>query len=60
MPLRMVINTESTVNYNNKLKKADSSMKLGVNLDVNISQQPAGIKHNLGKNKVQLPHTFKS
>jgi len=32
-------------------------MAPGVNSDVNIQQQPVGIKHNLGKSKVQLPHT---
>jgi len=60
MPSRMIINTESTVGYNNKLKKANLSMKLGVNSDVNIEQKPVGIKHNLGVSKVQLPHTVKT
>lgn len=60
MPSRMIINTESTVGYNNKLKKANSSMKLGVNSSVNIEQKPVGIKHNLGVSKVQLPHTIKT
>jgi len=58
MPSRMVINTESTVGYNNKLRKANLSMKLGVNSDVNIEPKPVGIKHNLGMSKVQLPHTL--
>ena len=35
MPVRMIINTESTVGYNNKLKQASTGMKLGVNNDVN-------------------------
>ena len=35
MPSRMVINTEGTVGYNNKLKRVTTSMKLGVNSDVN-------------------------
>ena len=35
MPSSMVINTESTVGYNNKLKHATSDMKLGVNSDFN-------------------------
>jgi len=35
MPARMVINTESTIGYNNKLKQAVSGMKLGVNNSVN-------------------------
>ena len=37
MPLRMVINTESTVGYNNQLKQATDAMKLGINNDVNTS-----------------------
>jgi len=44
----MIINTESTIGFNNKLNKANSSMKLDVNSDVNIEQKPVGIKHNLG------------
>ena len=59
MPSRMIINTESTVGYNNKLRKANSPMKLGVNLDVNIEKKSVGIKHNLGTSKVELPHTLK-
>jgi len=35
MPARMMINTESTVGYNNKLKQAVSGMKLGINNEVN-------------------------
>ena len=57
MPSRMVINTESTIGYNNRLKRVEPSMKLGVNLDVNLKTVPVGIKHNLGKSKVLLPHT---
>jgi len=30
MPAQMIINTESTIGYNNKLKQAVSGMKLGV------------------------------
>ena len=36
MPARMIINTESIVGYNNKLKQAKAGMKLGVNNDVNL------------------------
>ena len=57
MPSRMVINTESTIGYNNRLKRVEPSMKLGVNTDVNLKTVPVGIKHNLGKSKVLLPHT---
>ena len=57
MPSKMVINTESTIGYNNRLKRVEPSMKLGVNTDVNSKSAPVGIKHNLGKSKVLLPHT---
>ena len=57
MPSRMVINTESTIGYNNRLKRVEPSMKLGVNSDVNVKSVSVGIKHNLGKSKVSLPHT---
>ena len=57
MPSRMVINTESTIGYNNRLKRVEPSMKLGVNTDVNSKSVSIGIKHNLGKSKVLLPHT---
>ena len=36
MPARMIINTESIVDYNNKLKQAKAGMKLGVNNEVNL------------------------
>ena len=35
MLARMIINTESTVSYNNKLEQASAGMKLGVNNEVN-------------------------
>jgi len=35
MPARMIINTESTIGYNNKLEQAITGMKLGVNNEVN-------------------------
>ena len=57
MPSRMVINTESTIGYNNRLKRVEPSMKLGVNLDVNLKTVPVGVRHNLGESKVLLPHT---
>ena len=57
MPSRMVINTESTVGYNNKLKRATTNLKLGVNSDVNADGTvEVGIKHNLGVSKGKLPH----
>ena len=39
MPAKMIINTESTVGYNNKLKQAIPGMKLGVNNAVNQAQK---------------------
>ena len=57
MPSIMVINTESTIGYNNRLKRVEPTMRLGVNTDVNSKSVPVGIKHNLGKSKVLLPHT---
>jgi len=60
MPSHMIINTESMVGHNNGLKRANSNMKLGVNLDVNIEQKSVGIKHNSGTSKVELPHTTSS
>ena len=59
MPSRMFICTESTVGYNNKLKRATPNMKLGVNSDVNADGTVSvGIKHNLGVSKVKLPHAI--
>ena len=57
MPSRMVINTESTIGYNNRLKRVEPNMKLGVNTDVNSKSVPVGVRHNLGESKVLLPHT---
>ena len=57
MPSRMVISTESTIGYNNRLKRVEPTMKLGVNTDVNSKSVPVGVKHNLGESKVLLPHT---
>ena len=59
MPSRMVINTESTIGYNNRLKRVEPTMRLGVNSDVNVKSGPVGIKHNLGKSKVLLHHVVK-
>ena len=56
MPSRMVINTESVIGYNNELKRASHTMKLGVNPDINIVIKHVGIKHNLGRSKVKLLH----
>ena len=42
MPARMIINTASTIGYNNKLKQAASGMKLGVNNEVNPDTKKLG------------------
>ena len=59
MPSKMVINTESTIGYNNRLKRVEPSMKLGVNTDVNVKSVKVGVRHGMGKSKVLLPHAVK-
>ena len=53
----MVVNTESVVGYNNKLKKATSFMRIGVNSDLNIPVRRSAPKHNLWSRAVKLPHS---
>ena len=57
LPSKMVVNTESVVGYNNKLKKATSFMKIGVNSDLNIPVRRSVPKHNFGSGAVKLPHS---
>ena len=57
LPSKMVVNTESVVGYNNKLKKATSFMRIGVNSDLNIPVRHSAPKHNLGSGAVKLPHS---
>ena len=57
LPSKMVVNTESVVGYNNKLKKATSFMRIGVNSDLNIPVRRSALKHNLGSRAVRLPHS---
>ena len=57
LPSKMVVNTESVVGYNNKLKKATSFMRIGVNSDLNIPVRRSTPKHNLGSGTVKLPHS---
>ena len=57
LPSKMVVNTESVVCYNNKLKKATSFMRIGVNSDLNIPVRRSALKHNLGSRAVKLPHS---
>ena len=56
-PSKMVVNTESVVGYNNKLKKATSFMKIGINSDLNIPVRRSAPKHNFGSGAVKLPHS---
>ena len=45
MPARMIINTQSTIGYNNKLKQAlPGVLKLGVNNEVNPETKKAGLQ----------------
>ena len=56
MPARLVINTESTIGYNNQLKEATLGMKLGVNDDVNTSTKKVGVTHmGGGPPKIKRP-----
>ena len=57
LPSKMVVNTESVVGYNNKLRKATSFMKIGVNSDLNIPVRRSSPKHNFGSGAVKLPHS---
>ena len=57
LPSKMVVNTESVVGYNNKLKKATTFMSIGVNSDLNIPVRRSALKHNLGSRAVKLPHS---
>ena len=57
LPSKMVVNTESVVGNNNKLKKATSFMKIGVNSDLNIPVRRSAPKHNFGSGAVKLPHS---
>ena len=57
LPSKMVVNTESVVGCNNKLKKATAFMRIGVNSDLNIPVRRSALKHNLGSRAVKLPHS---
>lgn len=48
MPSNLPLNTQSTVWYNNKLKKESSDMKFGVNKSVNLNMKSVGVKHTNG------------
>ena len=57
LPSKMVVNTESVVGYNNKLKKATSFMRIGINSVLNIPVRRSTQKHNFGRGAVKLPHS---
>jgi len=57
----MIINTASTVGYNNKLKQAVSGMKLGVNNEVNPETKKAALKLMAGgPSKINPPNSHPS
>ena len=61
MPARMLINTESTVGYNNQLKQAVQGMKLGINNEVNTSTKKAALQLMAGgKSKINPPNSHPS
>jgi len=61
MPAQMIINTASTIGYNNKLKQAVSGMKLGVNNEVNPDTKKSGLKHMAcGPSKINPPNSHPS
>ena len=60
MPTNLVLNTQSTVTYNNNLKKATGNMKLGVNSDVNVDLKKVGTNNMDGgqsKNNRSTSHS---
>ena len=61
MPVSMIINTESTVGYNNRLKQAVPRIKLGVNNDVNSGTKKVGIQNmEGGPTKINPPNSHTS
>ena len=61
LPSRMIINTESTIGYNNKLKQASTGMKLGINNDVNSGTKKAALKlMDGGPSKINPPNSHPS
>lgn len=53
MPSNLLLNTQSTVEYNNSLKRATADMKLGVNRSVNLEMRLVGVwPMNRGPSKI--------
>jgi len=61
MPAQMIINTASTIGYNNKLKQAVSGMNFGVNNEVNPGTKKAALKLMAGgPSKINPPNSHPS
>ena len=61
LPARMIINTESVIDYNNSLRMATDDMKLGVNNHVNQGAKKASLKLMAGgPSKVNPPNSHPS
>ena len=61
MPARMIINTESMIGYNNKLKQAKGGMKLGINNDANLGTKKAALQlMDGGPSKINPPNSHPS
>ena len=61
MPARMIINTESTIVYNNKLKQAKAGMKLRINNDVNSETKKSALQlMDGGPSKINPPNSHPS
>ena len=61
MPARMIINSESIMGYNNKLKQAKAGMKLGINNDVNSGTKKAALQlMDGGPSKINPPNSHPS
>ena len=60
-PSPMVINTASTVGYNNQLMQATTNMKLGVNNNVNTETKKVGLRlMDSRPSKVNVPNSHQS
>ena len=58
LPVRMIINTESVVGYNNNLRRATDDMKLGINNHVNQGTKKASLRLMAGgPSKVNPPNS---
>ena len=60
MLARMIINTESTVGYNNKLKQASAGMKLGITNEVNSDTKSRSADDGWVASKINPPNSHPS